>query len=82
MSIINISPEAIVLLNQLCDPGNLEETITTLDAAEEKMQEMASGEFNDAQKGYNLYDLAYTIKGYKKDLMKLKGLLENERDSE
>ena len=77
MNIINLSPEALVLVNRLCAPSNLEETITSLDAAEEKLQELASGEFSDAQKGYNLYDLAYTIKGYKKDLTELKRLLEN-----
>ena len=35
MSIINLSPEAVELVNQLCDPDNLEDKITVLDIAEE-----------------------------------------------
>lgn len=82
MSIINLKPEAVELLNELCSPSNLEERITALDSAEEQLQQLASSEFSDAKNGYNLYDLAYTIKGYKKDLMKLKGLLEDGEEQE
>jgi hypothetical protein len=77
MSIINLKPEGVELLNQLCRPSNLEEKITVLDSAEEQLQQLASSEFTNAQTGYNLYDLAYTIKGYRKDLMKLKELMED-----
>ena len=32
MSAINLSPEAVELVNQLCDPDNLADKITVLDA--------------------------------------------------
>jgi hypothetical protein len=82
MNVINLKPEGVELLNDLCKPSSLEEKITVLDSAEEKLQELACSEFSNAQQGYNLYDLAYTIKGYKKDLMKLKGLLEDGEEQE
>jgi len=76
MGIINLSSEAVELVNQLCEPSNLEDKITVLDAAEEQLQELAFAE-TEAVAGYNLYDLAYTLKRYKKDMIKLKNLLED-----
>lgn len=46
MSIINLKPEAVELLNQLCDPGNIEDTVMVLDSAEQQLQELAFGETN------------------------------------
>ena len=79
MSIINLSPEAVELVNQLCEPSNLEEKINVLDAAEEQLQKLAY-ENDNSQDGYNLYDLAYTLKIFNKDLQKLKTLLEDGKD--
>lgn len=79
MSIINLSPEAVELVNQICEPSNLEEKINVLDAAEEQLQKLAY-ENDNSQDGYNLYDLAYTLKIFNKDLQKLKTLLEDGKD--
>lgn len=79
MGIINLSSEAVELVNQLCEPSNLEEKINVLDAAEEQLQKLAY-ENDNSQDGYNLYDLAYTLKIFNKDLQKLKSLLEDGKD--
>ena len=76
MSIINLSPEAVELVNQLCDPDNLEDKITVLDIAEEQLQKLAYDEVDsDNQVNLNLYTVAYQVKMYKKDLLRLKKLL-------
>ena len=76
MSIINLSPEGVELVNQLCDPDNLEDKITVLDIAEEQLQKLAYDEVDsDNQVNLNLYTVAYQVKMYKKDLLKLKKLL-------
>jgi len=76
MSAINLSPEAVELVNQLCDPDNLEDKITVLDIAEEQLQKLAFDEVDsDNQVNLNLYTVAYQVKMYKKDLLKLKKLL-------
>lgn len=79
MGIINLSSEAVELVNQICEPSNLEEKINVLDAAEEQLQKLAY-ENDNSQDGYNLYDLAYTLKIFNKDLQKLKTLLEDGKD--
>ena len=76
MSAINLSPEAVELVNQLCDPDNLADKITVLDAAEEQLQQMACAE-PEPQAGYNLYDIAYTLKRYKQEYAKLKMLMKD-----
>ena len=76
MNIINLSPEALELVNQLCDPDNLEDKITVLDIAEEQLQKLAFDEVDsDAQVNLNLYTVAYQVKMYRKELTKLKSLL-------
>ena len=80
MSIINLKPEAVELLNQLCDPGNIEDTVMVLDSAEQQLQELAFGETNPVN-GNSLFSLAFQVKSYKKDLMKLKALLQDGNDS-
>lgn len=77
--VINLSPEAVELLNQLCEPENLEDNISVLDAAEEQLQQLASGE-RETNAGYSLYDLAYQVKSIRKDMMKLKTEIENGRE--
>lgn len=76
MNIINLSSEALELVNQLCDPDNLADKITVLDAAEEQLQQLACNELEPVE-GYNLYDVAYTMKRYKKEFQKLKKLIED-----
>lgn len=81
MSAINLSPEAVELVNQLCDPDNLEDKITVLDIAEEQLQKLAYDEVDsDNQVNLNLYTVAYQVKMYKKDLLKLKMLLKNGKE--
>lgn len=81
MSAINLSPEAVELVNQLCDPENLEDKITVLDIAEEQLQKLAYDEVDsDNQVNLNLYTVAYQVKMYKKDLLKLKMLLKNGKE--
>jgi hypothetical protein len=81
MNIINLSSEALELVNQLCDPDNLEDKITVLDIAEEQLQKLAFDEVDsDNQVNLNLYTVAYQVKMYKKDLLKLKKLLKNGKE--
>ena len=79
MSIINLSSEAVELVNQLCDPDRLESKIEVLDAAEEVLQRKAYDE-SDGSEIIKLFTVAYEVKIYKKDLMKLKKLLENGKE--
>lgn len=81
MSAINLSPEAVELVNQLCDPGNLEEQIVVLETAEDQLQEMAFEE-NDGVKSHILYDVAFQLKSLKKSFVELKKELEYERRRE
>ena len=74
MSMINLSPEALELVNQICSPSSLEDTIFTLESAEESLQKQA---YNDDNEAIELYTVAYQLKLFKKDLVKLKTLLEN-----
>lgn len=77
MSAINLSPEAVELVNRLCDPGNMEEQIVVLEAAEDQLQEMAFEE-NDGVKSHILYDVAFQLKSLKKSFVELKKELEYE----
>lgn len=78
MSAINLSSEAVELVNQLCDPDNLADKITVLDVAEEQLQKLAFDEVDtDSSVNLNLYTVAYQVKMYKNDLVKLKRLLKN-----
>jgi len=78
MSFVNASPKAVELVNQLCDPGNLEEQIVVLEAAEDQLQEVAF-EDSDNVKSHVLYDVAFQIKSLKKTFVELKKELEYER---
>lgn len=74
MGVINLSPEAVELLNKLCEPSHLEDTITTLESAEDSLQKQAYDYDNDA---ISLYTVAYQLKLFKNELKKLKRILEN-----
>ena len=76
MKIVNMSQEAMELLGQLCDPSKLEDRISILENAEDQLQEYAFG-MQEPSEGFCLYDIAYTIKKYKNDLVTLKSLIEN-----
>ena len=78
---INLSPEALEMVNRLCNPSNLEDTIGTLNAAEEALQKQAYTE-NDPVEGNDLFIVAYQVKLFTKDLVKLKTLIEDERGNE
>ena len=78
---INLSPEALEMVNHICDPGSLEDTIGTLNAAEEALQKQAYTE-NDPVEGNDLFVVAYQVKLFTKDLVKLKTLIEDERGNE
>lgn len=74
MSAINLSPGAVELLNKLCEPSHLEDTITTLESAEDSLQKQAYDYDNEA---IGLYTVAYQLKLFKNELEKLKRILEN-----
>lgn len=74
MSAINLSPGAVELLNKLCEPSHLEDTITTLESAEDSLQKQAYDYDNEA---IGLYTVAYQLKLFKNELKKLKWILEN-----
>lgn len=74
MSAINLSPEAVERLNQLCEPSHLEDTITTLESAEDSLQKQAYDYDNEA---ISLYTVAYQLKLFKNELKTLKRILEN-----
>jgi len=78
---INLSSEALEMVNSLCNPSNLEDTIGTLNAAEEALQKQAYTE-NDPIEGNDLFIVAYQVKLFTKDLIKLKTLIEDERGNE
>lgn len=77
---INLSPEALELVNQLCDPLSLDDKIRTLETAEDRLQQSAYEK--EAEDGFVLYDVAYTIKIYRKELTKLKTLIENGKEND
>ena len=74
MSAINLSPEAVAILNKICEPSRLEDTITTLESAEDSLQKQAYDYDNEA---IGLYTVAYQLKLFKNELKKLKRILEN-----
>lgn len=74
MSMINLSPEALELVNQICRPSSLEDTISTLESAEDNLQKQA---YNYDDEALGLYTVAYQLKLFKNNLIKLKTLLEN-----
>ncbi|MBQ2674137.1 MAG: hypothetical protein IJG07_05585 [Prevotella sp.] len=80
MKAINLKPEAVELLNKMCDVDELESRIAVLDDAEEKLQDMAYQTEGDVKTGFQLYDIAYSLKTYKKELIKLKEIIGDGRE--
>lgn len=72
--IINLKPEALELVNRICSPVALEDTIATLESAEDSLQRQA---YEHDDEALGLYTVAYQLKLFKKDLIELKTLLEN-----
>ncbi len=76
---INLSPEALELVNQLCSPSLLEEHVSNLEIAEDTLQDIAY-EMSDNDKSCEMFAVAYNIKSIRKQLFKLKTLLEDGRE--
>lgn len=76
--VINLSPDALEIVNQMLDDGHLEDTILTLDGAEDGLQRHAYE--SDGPSAINLFNIAYQLKLLKKDFTKLKSILYNGRD--
>lgn len=74
---INLSPEALELVNRICNASNLDEHVGNLEVAEDTLQDMAYEE-SDNDKSCSLFTVAYNIKSLRKDLSKLKELLDHE----
>lgn len=70
--VINLTPEALELLNKFCDM--LEDHTVTLQAAEEQLQSQAFME-SDTQEANNLYTTAYQVKILCRDLTKLNSII-------
>ena len=84
MSAINLKPEAVELLNKMCDVDELEGRIAVLDDAEEQLQDAAyqmTGA-DEMKMGYRLYDIAYSLKTYKKELIKMKEIIGDGREDQ
>jgi len=73
---INMPPEALELVNKFCDVDTLEDHIGSLEVAEDTLQELAYME-RDSDQSSNIFSVAYNIKSIRKDMIKLKTLLEN-----
>lgn len=72
----NLSPEALELVNKFCNVDTLEDHINSLEVAEDTLQELAYME-RDSDQSSNIFSVAYNIKSIRKDMIKLKTLLEN-----
>ena len=75
MSAINLSPKAVEMVNELCEPSHLEDTIVILESAEDSLQKQAYDCDDEAK---SLYTVAYQLKLFKNELKKLKTILEND----
>lgn len=76
---INLAPEALKLVNSLCDASTLEEHVGNLEVAEDTLQDIAYAE-SESDKSAELFSVAYNIKQLRKDLIKLKKSLDNGRE--
>lgn len=79
--IINLSPEALEIVNELCDDDELECTTLLLESVEEQMQKLAFEE-GESSEACGLYSMAYQLKTLRKKFSQLKNLLykDDERD--
>lgn len=76
MKAINLSPEAVELVNGLCCADTLDEHVGNLEIAEDTLQDIAYEE-SDNKRSCELFAVAYNIKSLRKELSKLKTLLSN-----
>lgn len=74
---INLNGEALELVNDLCSPSHLEDTITTLESAEDSLQKQA---YIYDEEALSLYTVAYQLKLFKNKLVELKTMLEDGGD--
>jgi hypothetical protein len=72
--VINLSPEALEIVNEICGDEELECTIALLDNVEEQMQSLAFSEAASLET-CTLYSMSYQLKTLKRKLSKLRGLL-------
>lgn len=80
MSTIQLTPEAVQAVNQLCDAGNLDSHIVHLKDAEEAMQKVAYDE-KTGELDY-LYRFAYELKLIRNEFENLEKILGYEPDRE
>lgn len=76
MNTINLTPEAVGALNNLCDAGNLDSHIVHLGNAEEALQRAA---YDDDNFSY-MFRFAYELKLIREEFEKLEKILGYEPD--
>lgn len=76
MNTINLTPEAVEALNNLCDAGNLDSHIVHLGNAEEALQRAA---YDDDNFSY-MFRFAYELKLIREKFEKLEKILGYEPD--
>lgn len=76
MNTINLTPEAVEALNNLCDAGNLDSHIVHLGNAEEALQRAA---YDDDNFSY-MFRFAYELKLIREEFEKLEKILGYEPD--
>ena len=73
---INLTPEAVQAVNELCDAGNLASHICHLGNAEEALQKAA---YDDDSFSY-MFRYAYELKQLREEFQKLQETLGHERE--
>ena len=80
MSIINMTPEVLQAVNNLCDASHLDGNIVRLQNAEEALQKVAYNDMTGEQD--YLYRFAYELKLMREEFEKLEKTLGYEPDRE
>ena len=78
MSIINMTPEVLQAVNNLCDASHLDGNIVRLQNAEEALQKVAYNDMTGEQD--YLYRFAYELKLMREEFEKLEKILGYEPD--
>lgn len=78
MSTINLTPEAVKAVNELCDAGNIASHICQLGNAEEALQKAA---YDDDSFSY-MFRFAYELKQMREEFEKLQEILGYEPERE
>lgn len=71
MSAINLTPEAVTLVNSLCNADNLADDIRLMEYVEDELQQAAYALMEDDKKALNLYTCSFQLKERRKKLQKL-----------